>query len=72
LPLENVQFADGALTVPYTKAIVEEGPDASSVKDTLDGDALQAATEYYDRLRSAAIPSRKAPVARRDATADEG
>lgn len=71
VPLENVQFDDNTLTVPYTKAIIEDGPDASSLKETLDGDTLQAAADYYDTLRSAAIPSRKAPAGRRDTAADE-
>lgn len=57
VPVEQASFADGTLTVPFTKPIVEDSPDAGSAGDTLDGNLMQAAQDYYDSLDQAAIPA---------------
>jgi hypothetical protein len=63
VPLDEAQIGDDGLTVPYSQAMVEDAPDASSVKETLDGDTLDQARAYYAQLRSSSIPASKAVAA---------
>jgi len=51
IPLDGVQHAAGTLTVPYTKDMIVESPDASSVSNTLEGELLEQVQAYYARGR---------------------
>jgi hypothetical protein len=51
IPLDGAQFTSGTLAVPYTKDMIVESPDASSVSDTLEGELLEQVQAYYARGR---------------------
>lgn len=53
LPAADTQYADGTLTVPYTKTLIEHSPDASGLGDTLDGDFLARVTSYFEGIAPA-------------------
>jgi len=51
IPLDGAQIAPGTLSVPYTKDMIVQSPDASSVSDTLEGELLEQVQAYYARGR---------------------
>jgi Domain of unknown function (DUF2382)/PRC-barrel domain len=51
IPLDGAQISSGTLTVPYTKDMIVQSPDASSVSDTLEGELLEQVQAYYARGR---------------------
>jgi hypothetical protein len=57
VPVDQASFADGTLTVPFTRGLVEDSPDAGPAGDVLDGNLMQSAGDYYDGLNQSAIPA---------------
>jgi len=51
IPLDGAHISSGTLTVPYTKDMIVQSPDASSVSDTLEGELLEQVQAYYARGR---------------------
>lgn len=72
VPVDDAQFVDGDLHVPYGKQFIEDSPDAASAGGTLEGDLLDQVRAYYQGAGSGAAAN--PTVERRPAAvpADEG
>lgn len=47
VPVDEASLTDEGLKVPYSKQIIADSPDASTLNDTLTGDLLDQVTSYY-------------------------
>ena len=47
VPVHDADETAGGLKVAYTKQVIEDSPDASSMEDTLTGDTLERVRSYY-------------------------
>lgn len=65
VPVGDAQVTNGALTVPYTKTLIDHSPDASQLGHTLDGDLLDQITSYYQDIEPAPIQEEQAATAER-------
>jgi len=57
VPMDIIDRTDNALTVPFAKGVVEESPDASSARDTLEEDTLDQIRAYYESQRQGLSPA---------------
>jgi len=57
VPMDIIDRTDDALTVPFAKGVVEESPDASSARDTLEEDTLDQIRAYYESQRRGLSPA---------------
>jgi len=57
IPMDIIDRMDDALTVPFAKGVVEESPDASSARDTLEEDTLNQIRAYYESQRQGLSPA---------------
>jgi hypothetical protein len=53
VPAGDADLHDDGLHVPYDKGVILGSPDVSEVRDTLDGDALDAVRAYYTNAPTA-------------------
>ncbi len=56
IPIDDAQFGDEGLRVPFGKQAIEGSPDAGSADDTLQGALLERVREYYRRQRGGTAP----------------
>ena len=81
VPVQGADETAAGLNVAYTKKVIEESPDASSMEDILTGDTLERVRRYYagvsaDSMRpgdqqAAALPTESVNTARREGIADK-
>ncbi len=57
IPMDIIDRTDDALTVPFARGVVEESPDASSARDTLEEDTLDQIRAYYESQRQGLSPA---------------
>jgi len=57
VPMDIIDRTDNALTVPFAKGVIEESPDASSARDTLEEDTLDQIRAYYESQRQGLSPA---------------
>ncbi len=57
IPMDIIDRTDDALTVPFARGVVEESPDASSARDTLEEDTLDQIRAYYESQRRGLSPA---------------
>ena len=63
VPVDDVERTDAGLTLPFSKSVVEESPDASSEHDTLGESILGDVRAYYRKNREDTEPAATEPVA---------
>ncbi len=63
VPMDIIDRTDNALTVPFAKGVIEESPDASSARDTLEEDTLDQIQAYYEGQRRGLSPADAGGVA---------
>jgi len=57
IPMDIIDRTDDALTVSFAKGVVEESPDASSARDTLEEGTLDQIRAYYESQRQGLSPA---------------
>lgn len=63
VPVDDVERTDAGLTLPFSKSMVEESPDASSEHDTLGEAILGDVRAYYQKNRDDTDPAVTEPAA---------
>jgi len=48
VPVEDAEVGDKGIQVPFSKAVIEDSPDASHIEDSLEGDLLDRVRGYYN------------------------
>jgi len=57
IPMDIIDRTDNALTVSFARGVVEESPDASSARDTLEEGTLDQIRAYYESQRRGLGPA---------------
>jgi len=57
IPMDIIDRTDNVLTVPFARGVVEESPDASSARDTLEEGTLDQIRAYYESQRQGLSPA---------------
>ncbi len=81
VPVQGADKMTAGLKVAYTKKVIEDSPDASSMEDILTGDTLERMRRYYAGVsaagtrpgnqQAAALPTGAVDTARREGIADK-
>lgn len=80
VPVQDADETAAGLKVAYTKQVIEDSPDASSMEDTLTGVTLERVRSYYAGVsasgtrpgeqQAAMLPTESIETARREEIAD--